>query len=56
MFALNNAILLGSIWATTVVKDAMSVKKGPKACIEELTTVVTTNSLNVGLKLSGNHG
>ena len=55
MFALNNVVLLWNIGATAVVKDAMSVKKGLKSCTEELTTIVTINSLNVDLKLSGNH-
>ena len=56
MFAFNNAIMLRSIRATTVVNDAIRMKKCLKTSAKEFTTIVTANSLNVGFKLSRNHG
>ena len=55
MFAFNNAILLRSIRATTVVNDAIRMKKCFKTSAKEFTTIVTANSLNTGFKLSRNH-
>ena len=56
MFAFNNAILLRSIRTTTVVNDAIRMKKCFKTSAKEFTTIVTANSLNAGFKLSWNHG
>ena len=56
MFAFNNTILLRSIRATTVVNDAIRIKKCFKTSAKEFTTIVTANSLNTSFKLSRNHG
>ena len=56
MFAFNNAILLRSIRTTTVVNDAIRIKKCFKTSAKEFTAIVTANSLNTGFKLSRNHG
>ena len=56
VFAFNNAIMLRSIRATTVVNDAIRTKKCFKMSAKEFTTIVTVNSLNAGFKLSRNHG
>ena len=56
VFAFNNAIMLRSIRETTVVNDAIRTKKCFKMSAKEFTTIVTANSLNVGFKLSRNHG
>ena len=44
MFVFNNAILLRSIRATTVVNDAIRMKKGFKTSAKEFTSIVTVKS------------
>ena len=56
MFAFNNVILLRSIRTTTMMNDAIRIKKCFKTSAKEFTTIVTANSLNTGFKLSRNHG
>ena len=50
MFAFNNVILLGSIRATTLVNDAIRMKKGFKTSAKEFAAIVTANSLNTSFK------
>ena len=55
VFTFNYTVLLGGKTATSLMKNSMRIENILKLLAKKLTTIMTTNGFNRGVKLSLNH-